>query len=512
MNRLNRSTINMFSSLLGYAVPMVISMVTTPIVLKALGITAYGLVSLVNVIIGYLTVMDMGLDLPITKYLAEDRAKVDNESANLMLNNALQLYFIIGLFGMLVIIFTSNYFATTVFKVPHEMLSDAVKVFQLAGIGFLGSVAMSWGRAVSMGVQRFEITHGVSIFTNITGVFLGLFMIHLGYGVVGFVFMRVFLSLFAGLGYWLFARHLLPFYSFKFGFDRNTLLRIRGYVGYGALNRLISGLVSGLDKTLISAWLGMAAAGIYSIPFMLVSSLGYMISYMLGFLLPISSELHSIGELEKLREIFIRSTRFLTALTSMIFIPILIFGDLFITLWVGAETGFKTKNVLMLLALSGVFSTLFISLSNNIIVGIGRIKQFTQYCTIRALVLSIGCYFLIKPFGIEGAGIALLLANLVDLFFLIIVLKNYLEISPLKLLITAYFTPLLIGSILALCIFFLRPIANTWLGLTICITFFEVVYISISFKVGVFGESEKSIILNFIKKVKNYSLFTKHNN
>ena len=80
----------MIASLLGYAVPMVISMVTTPIVLKALGISAYGLVSLVNVIIGYLTVMDMGLDMPITKYLAEDRAKVGNDSANRMLNNALQ--------------------------------------------------------------------------------------------------------------------------------------------------------------------------------------------------------------------------------------------------------------------------------------------------------------------------------------------------------------------------------------------------------------------------------------
>jgi O-antigen/teichoic acid export membrane protein len=502
MNRLNRSTINMLSSLLGYAVPMVISMVTTPIVLKALGITAYGLISLVNVVIGYLTVMDMGLDLPITKYLAEDRARVDDDSANLMLNNALQLYFIIGLLGMLVIIFTSNFFAYSVFKVPNDMLSDAVKVFQLAGIGFLGSVAMSWGRAVSMGVQRFEITHGVSIFTNLAGIFLGLLMIRLGYGVVGFVFMRVLLSLFAGIGYWIFVRHLLPFYRFKLGFDRNTLMRVRGYVGYGAINRIISGLVSGLDKTLISAWLGIAAAGIYSIPFMLVSSLGYMISYMLGFLLPISSELHSIGEFEKLREIFTRSTRFLTALTSMIFIPVLIFGDLFITLWVGAETGYKTKNILMLLALSGIFSTLFISLSNNIIVGIGRIKQFTQYCTIRAVVLSIGCFFLIKPFGIEGAGVALLLANVVDLFFLIIVLKNYLEISPLKLFRTAYFTPLVIGFSLSICTYFLRPIAHTWLGLTLSISSFEVIYIFISFKTGVFGETEKSILLNFFKKKK----------
>ena len=492
----------MLASLFGYAVPMVISMVTTPIVLKALGISAYGLISLVNVIIGYLTVMDMGLDLPITKYLAEYRAKVDNESANQMLNNALQLYFIIGVIGMLVIIVTSNFFAHRVFNVPDHMLSQAVKVFQLAGIGFLGSVAMSWGRAVSMGVQRFEITHGVSIITNLAGILLGLWMIRLGYGVVGFVFMRVLSSLFAGIGYWLFVRHVLPFYRFKLGFDRETLIRVRGYIGYGAINRFISGLVSGLDKTLISAWLGIAAAGIYSMPFMLVSSLGYMISYMLGFLIPISSELHSIGEIEKLKEIFTRSTRFISALASMVFIPILIFGDLFITLWVGAEIGYKTRHILTLLALSGVFSTLFVSLPINIIVGIGRIKQFTQYCTVRAVVLAFGCYILIKPFGIEGAGIALLLTNIVDFIFLIIVLKNYLKISTFYLFKVAYLTPLLIGLIMAICSLFLRPFAHTWIGLILSIGLFEILYITICNKLGVFGETEKRVIINFVKKLR----------
>lgn len=502
MNRVNRSSINMISSLLGYAVPMAIAMITTPMVLEGLGVSAYGLVSLINVIIGYLTIMDMGLDLPITKYLAEDKAKADNEAANKLLNNAFQLYSIIGIIGMLIIVFSAKFFAYSVFKVPDNLLSDAVTVFQLAGIGFLASVAMSWGRAVSMGVQRFEITHGVSITTNLVGLSLGLFLIHLGYGVVGFVFMRVLFSLLAGLGYWYFAKRLLPFYQFKLGFDRTTLLRVRGYIGYGAINRIVSGLVSGLDKTLISAWVGLAAAGIYSIPFMLVSSLGYMVSYMLGFLIPISSELHSTGELKKLREIFTRSTRFITALTCMVFIPVLIFGDLFIKLWIGTDMSYETSDVLILLVISGILGTLFISLSNNIIVGIGRIKEFTQYCTIRAIVLATACFMLIKPLGIVGAGVALVLTNIIDFFFLIIVLRKYLKISPINLFRVAYFIPLLVGFILAVCLFFLRPVAQTWIGLVLSISLFEFLYILISFRIGVFGETEKKVLLEFFKKIK----------
>jgi len=108
----------MLSSLFGYAVPMIISLVTTPIVLSQLGVESFGLISLVSVIIGYLSVMDMGLDLPITKYLAEDQAKADTKAGNLMLNNTLQLYFIIGVIGMLVIFLLQKYLLIRYLKYP----------------------------------------------------------------------------------------------------------------------------------------------------------------------------------------------------------------------------------------------------------------------------------------------------------------------------------------------------------------------------------------------------------
>jgi len=502
MNRLNRSSVNMLASLIGYAVPMIISLVTTPIVLKELGVTAYGLTSLIGVIIGYLTVMDMGLDLPITKYLAEDNAKVDTEAANRMLNTTLQLYIIIGVVGMFSIFFTAKWLAGVVFKVPDDMLHEGVAVFRLAGIGFLGSVCMSWGRAVAMGIQRFEITYGVSVITNLAGVCLGLLMIYTGYGVVGFVLMRVLSNLLAGIAYWMYARRLLPFYHFRFGFDRATILRVRGYIGYGALNRVMGGIVSGLDKTLIGIWLGVAMAGIYSIPVTLVSSLGYMLAYMLGFIFPIASELHSLGQMEKLRDIFTRSTRFLTALASLVFIPVLVFGDMFITKWVGTDIGDKTRYVLLFMALSGYLGTLTVTLPNNIAVGTGRIKQFTLYSAIRSIVLGAGCFILIRPMGIEGAGLALLLANIVDVFFLLIVLKYYLHISAFKLILSAYMKPLAIGFSLAVFTIFLRPFAHSWIGLIISIGLFEVLYILLSYWFKVFGETEKLVILNFVRKLK----------
>ena len=110
MSNIKKSSINIFSGAIGYIVPMLVNLVTTPLLLHTLGETEYGLQSLVSVIIGYLTFMDMGLDLPITKYLAEDRAQQDKTSENHLLSTTLQLYIYIGLAGMISIFLLSNHF------------------------------------------------------------------------------------------------------------------------------------------------------------------------------------------------------------------------------------------------------------------------------------------------------------------------------------------------------------------------------------------------------------------
>src|ERR1035437_9766847 len=125
MNRLHRSSVNMISSLLGYTIPMIITFVTTPLLLHKLGTAAYGLQSLVAVVIGYLTFVDMGLDIPIVKLLAQDRAIKDTEAENHLLSTMSQLYFGIGILGLLIIIILSDWLARSVFQMPVAMQSQA---------------------------------------------------------------------------------------------------------------------------------------------------------------------------------------------------------------------------------------------------------------------------------------------------------------------------------------------------------------------------------------------------
>jgi len=494
MNRLERSSVNMLSSATGYVVPMLVNLITTPFLLRALGEAAYGLQSLVAVIIGYLTFMDMGLELPITKLLAEDRARRDRDAENHLLSTTIQLFLGIGLLGMVSIVLLSNWLAQSVFKIPADLIKQAIIVFRLAGIGFLGSVGMSWGRSVAMGLQRFDLTYSVSVIISTAGTLIGLCVVYAGYGIVGYVFTRTFFTVLAGPSYILLTRHFLPDFHFIRGFHRLSLRRVSSYLSYGTFNRITSSLVSKLDQTLLGIWAGVAVAGIYAVPFLVVNSFGYMLAHMLGFIFPMASELQSLGQMDRLRDIFVRSSQFIAALAGMIFIPLIILGESFFKLWTPSIVT-QVGGVFRLLCLASYISTLTATLPNNVMVGFGKMRQFTIYTTIRAIVLATFCFILIRHYGLEGAGWALLLTCSVDIIYFVIVLRRYLQISSMRyFFVKAYFKPSIMAFGLAILAYILRPFTISWFGFLAVVFLLVTIFSLFGFVIGVFGETEKRAV------------------
>lgn len=494
MNRLNRSVVNMFSSLAGYGVPMLLNLVTTPLLLKGLGEAAYGIQSLIGVIIGYMTLMDMQLDLPIMKYLAEDHAKQDGESENRLLCSTLQFYMFIGLIGMLVIIFMSDFLAKHVFSIPSALVGQSITVFQLAGIGFLGSMGASWGRAVTQGLQRFDLSQSISVTTSTLGIMTGLCVVYAGYGVIGYVLMRVVFLILSGPLYLLFIRRYLPDFRFCWGIDRAILHRIKAYVGYGLFNRIVGSILSRLDQTLISAWISVAQGGIYAIQLMITNSLGYMMSYMLGFIFPMASELYANNQLNQLRHVFIQSLRFLTALSLMTFIPLFIYADVFLSLWLGENVALQAKGVLRLLVLASFWSTITETLTNNVLIAIGLMKEFSIFINIRAFIVMVLNILLIPRFGMEGAAAALLISQLVNIVYLSYGLR-ILDLSGILLFKSAYFRPFFLGALLGILLFSIHSLVHTWLELFFSVISFVFLYILIGFCIGVFGDIEKKVLI-----------------
>ncbi len=489
---------NVVASLLGYAVPLLVNFASTPYLMRSLGEDAFGIQVLVNVVIGYLALMDLGIGLPLVKYLAEDRAKGDGKAASELLSTTLVLYTGLGIFGMLVAFGFSSYLAESFFSIPEYLVDEAENVFQLAAAGFFATLLMGWGRSVAMGLQRYEIAYAISALSSVLGVGVGLYLIYAGFGVVGYVASKVLFLFIAALAYYVIYKVFIPEYNISFRFKLSVMVRIRSYLTYGIIHRGVTGLAGAIDKTLLGIWVSAASVGLYSLPFMLTNAVNYALSYMLSFVLPASSELSVTGLDDDLRRLFLNATRFLVGASCMTFLPFFLLGSSFLNLWLGSVTGEKVLEAFYLLSFASLLSVLLVSQTNSILLGIGRIDHFTVYTVVRVTVFSLLCVILIPQYGFEGAAWAMLLVCVVDVIYFIFVVSVHLKMEVVSVLLSAYFRPLSISGCIGLLWFPLHTITFSWIELLLALAVIEITLMLLFYNCRVLKNAEKELFINIL--------------
>lgn len=502
MSRLQRSFLNMICGAAGYVVPLLVAFISTPLLLSGLGEAGFGLQNLVGVIIGYLGIMDMNLDTPIVKYLAEDHARDDRESECRLLSATLQLYMLIGIVGMVAIVMGADVLIRRVFMIPAELVEPARVVFRLAGVGFLANMFSSWGRAIVNGLQRYDISNSISVSTTSAATAIGVLVMFAGYGVVGYVFVRILGYLAAGGAHLLVIPRLLPSFRVRWGLDREMLRRIRVYVSSGVVLRLSGMLMVGLDRTLIGAWMGVAAVGVYAVPYLVVNSISNLFGAMLHFTFPMASELHSTNRLGELRAIYAQANRSLAGVASVVFPLMLVLGDRFLVLWVGRGMAEKAAGVFGLMLLAGYIWTLTVILANFVMVGTGHILSTTAYSLTKTGLVSAGYVFLIRSFGLEGAGMALLIGSTADVSWLYFTLSRFLRVTPTRFFLKVYLRPLLLGAAVSGLGFLVKSYVTSWLTLIGMIAILPSIYIWAGFRFGVFAETEKRVLMGLWRVAK----------
>ena len=471
MNKAKRSMINSVSSVLGYAIPMLINIFTTPILLELLGKDAYGINSLVGVIIGYFTVMDMGLGFPVIKYLSEYKSLGKDYLIAKLLNTTITMYLYIGLIGLIIIMALSKVFALHIFAIPVAMHKDAIYVFFIASFGFLASVGMSWGRAIFHGLQRYDITSGLSIFNQLAGILFGIVAVLKGYGIVGYVGVRVSITVITGILYFIVMKKFIAF-TVKPRIDKEIVAKIKNYLGYGIINRVVGSLLGRADVTIIGITISVALVGIYSIPLMLVRSLGYMIAFSVGFVFPAMSELMAVDNISKAGKMFTHVNRIMMIMIGLIFVPLYIWGDSFLELWVN-DIASEAIPILKILIVYSIISSSTNTMTNNILLGSGKIKYFTIFNIFKGFFSSVCIYYFITKFGIIGAPIGLVLGELFGIPYMMYCIKYVLRLPLLTTMIHSFF-PLLIISLIGFIFNYYQLQTNSWISLIFVVGTFVV--------------------------------------
>lgn len=383
--------------------PAIAFITATPFLVFRLGVEQYGIWMLVNALTGAMGFFSVGLGDATIKYVSGYRGKEDPVAIKRVLHSTLALSLFLTVVAALLVFITSDYLAHSVFRIEREDQQLAVHAIQIGGIllglRFVESVFLSCLR----GFERYDLSAKISMGIRIGTLVFAVSLVAVGYGVVAILLMTCGATL-AGIAVQVLAiRRLLPIADFWPSVEPAAIREVLGFGIYSWLQGIGGILFTHADRLLIGALLGPAPLAYYTICTQLAQQIHALPAAALNFLFPMMSSLCETGERKELRRLFLRFVLINLVFAFSLFLPLVLFGRLIMTLWMGAD--FANQSYVLLLLLSVAYFLLAINIvPHNTLLGVGRIR-FVSLMNLGGGFLSlVAAGLLIPHLGVQGAA------------------------------------------------------------------------------------------------------------
>lgn len=436
----------------GAALPAITALATVPLLIGALGVEGYGIVTLIGALVGYFAVLDVNFSAGAIKYLAESHTSNDRQRFAETFWFGAMFYGGLGLVGATIIYLAADLFILRFFDVSSAAQSETVLAFKIAALGFLLTQLQNYLLVVPQALQRYDRSAKseafFGVFVNIASVVAAM----AGGGIIGVTVVRIAISALNVL----YLSWLIRQFDIELGFrmpGRVTRQALVSFSAYAYLSKIASTLHEHGDKLIVGALAGPVAVTFYSVPATLASRILGLTYRLSSVIYPRASSLAAVEKIHELKPVYLGAMRYITYINLVALGVIVLAGDTFLDRWVGkefVEDGYVVL-VLMTFALLVDSFTNIPSLVND---ALGHPKVTGKFALARGLVGIALVYVGTLAGGIIGAAVAHLLSSiLMTTIFLAYVHGRTVPIAFQDTLREGFGRSLIVG-LLILCVLF----------------------------------------------------------
>lgn len=375
-----------------------------PVLLSTIGQELFGIMVIVNTLMGFSSMFSFGLGQATLKFVADYRARGQYDQIAEVVRTTLWVYCFTGLFAFLALFLSSNWLAQSVFQVSEAQLSEAVSAIRAGGVGFLGFLVFGVAESAYKGFEQFQrpvvVRSSVRLLTLAGQIGLALS----GFGVASLVGLQVVLYIIgAGILFICLKRELIAHLSFIPWISWPTLKTVFSYGFYTYLSGLFGMLRQNGDTLLVGAILGPSALALYTIPIRLLSQVHGLLSRVYGFLFPYVSKLHANGDQQGLVRCYEQSTFQISVIGAGLITPIAVLAYPILGLWLGEEIASQAGGVMQIMALR--FAIFPLSIVNAyFLMGCGKVKLMSVVTAVNAVFSLSIIATLAYHYGLWGAA------------------------------------------------------------------------------------------------------------
>lgn len=318
----------------------VVALVYTPFMLRMLGQAEYGLFSLVNTTIAYLTILDFGFGNAIVRYTAKYREEQDRAREEALHGMFLILYVGIGVLAfVLAMVLVFNVERLFSDSLTHAELETARVLMWLAAANLAMSFPFSVYASIITAHERFVFAKTIHILRLLINPLLMVSVLALGYRAVGMIAATTILNLVFNIINLVYCRSRLHVKMRFSEFNIPLLKEIGAYSFFVFLNLIVDRMFWSSGQLLLGILAGTVAVSVYAVATQFITLLYMNLSAaMAGLFLPRVTQM-SLRESahHELSTLFIRVGRIQFILLALVLTGFTLYGQQFITLWAGPE-------------------------------------------------------------------------------------------------------------------------------------------------------------------------------
>ncbi len=317
---------------LGRVWDALVGLVLIAYIVSKVGISQYGLWAIISAFTGYAALFDLGVGSAYTKYIAEHDARGEHEDISRVVSTG---FFFYALFGLLFVAaawpavdvllgFVERISAAAAGDLGRpEVLADLRFLLRWGLVLFAASNCIMPFTSVQTGLQRMGVVNAISVGVSFVKIGATLYFLESGFGVRGLLYTNALVLAVFGLASVTAAFVLCPTLRVSvFRISGSTFKRLFSFGWRTQVSRLSNLIMFETDVLVITFVLrDLQLAGLYRIGIELANKARQVPSVLLTALVPAASGLDAADEQEKLQRLYVKSTKYVAALT----VPLLAF-------------------------------------------------------------------------------------------------------------------------------------------------------------------------------------------
>lgn len=430
---------------------MIISLYTSRVVLKALGVEDFGIYNVVGGIVAMFSIISGSLSASITRFLNFEMGRGVPERLNAIFSSSVTIQLILAAIVVLIAETLGLWFLNSKILIPATRMIAANWVFQLSILTFVINLVSVPYNATIIAHERMSAFAYIGIYEGVAKLFIAFLITRTPIDhLIAYAILMCMVSLSVRLIYGRYCSKNFDECRFKFALDRDVLSQMFAFAGWNFIGAIAGVLRDQGGNIILNMFCGPVVNAARGISNQVNNAVAGFVTNFTMALNPQITQSYSSGRTDYMKSLMYQGSKLSYYLLLVLSLPIIINTSYILDVWLGEYPEHTTMFIRLTLVLS-MWESLASPMSTGLL-ATGNIKWY-QICVggLNLINLPISYVFLKMGYAPESVLVVSIIVSQMALFLRLFFVKILLGFRVIDFVINVYLRLIIVTLLSIIC-------------------------------------------------------------